>query len=615
MPTRMKDLVLALDWWRATREPGLADVVRALSRPPHRGPPNGANAYERDADWLSVASRDDPQEVSWLLEHLVVASSVDRSTARLEHLGARGPDPRVADAAMDWVVAGHFRSMRQHAWWQRVEHVIRSWGPRDFDFRALSHRVRAGSSESMLRLAGVVQGWTTLAPPVLPLSTEQATVFETWRPLLPKPRREVPPDLTHAELWQAVLATPNADAPRAVLADYLLARGRPQGRFIRLQLERSAHHGPIDESRSMLPHEERVLLEAHEGAWFGVAFPALVEGAPERGFYRHIQLGRKAEHLAELAEAQGLSTVRHIRLDRTAIRSKRQLATMLRSPHLSALQRVNDLSMGDLAAFKDGVARPSWLSAFPPANRLEALAKAVEDVPWLQRLEISTCPPHPPDALGAFAVPELSLPVAQWLGSQWVDEIGALIARVGSSVQRLVFAGAHEGLSLLRDDEGIWTVDLGPHAREPKAPRDATYLSLPLIWALRDRPRRVVDGPGYAYIPHVEGDQFAMLEQLPPRPVFIGGGYPHDRARWLRHLPPLDEVRLFVDSHRWIRAFDGAPRIKRIQLLHHEGSLGPLLWRGDDGALRYAWASGLTPEQLHPLSKVLNRKLTLAAPP
>jgi uncharacterized protein (TIGR02996 family) len=74
--------------------------------------------------------------------------------------------------------------------------------------------------------------------------------------------------MSHDALLNAVLADPDADAPRLVLADYLDEHGNPdRAEFIRVQCE-LAGLDEADPRRPGLEDREHELLEAHEIDWF-----------------------------------------------------------------------------------------------------------------------------------------------------------------------------------------------------------------------------------------------------------------------------------------------------------------------------------------------------------
>lgn len=87
----------------------------------------------------------------------------------------------------------------------------------------------------------------------------------SWFERLERPHPEpLPLDATHESLLAAVVAAPEDDAPRWMLADWLEERNDPRGRFIALQL--AAEH-TVD--RAPLDAEADALLEAHKAEWVG----------------------------------------------------------------------------------------------------------------------------------------------------------------------------------------------------------------------------------------------------------------------------------------------------------------------------------------------------------
>jgi uncharacterized protein (TIGR02996 family) len=66
-------------------------------------------------------------------------------------------------------------------------------------------------------------------------------------------------------LLEAILETPDDDAPRLVYADWLQGRGDPRGELIQLQCQLAA--APDDDRRRNIKIAENKLLEAHAAAW------------------------------------------------------------------------------------------------------------------------------------------------------------------------------------------------------------------------------------------------------------------------------------------------------------------------------------------------------------
>lgn len=86
---------------------------------------------------------------------------------------------------------------------------------------------------------------------------------------------------TTDQLFAAVYAAPDADGPRAVLADHLLELGDPRGEFITLQLAKTK--GPLSASAG---RRERHLIEQHELQWLGTLGHCILPTTTtwERGF-------------------------------------------------------------------------------------------------------------------------------------------------------------------------------------------------------------------------------------------------------------------------------------------------------------------------------------------
>lgn len=86
-----------------------------------------------------------------------------------------------------------------------------------------------------------------------------------------------PPDPVEEAMLAEIYATPEADAPRSVYADWLLERGEPRGELISLQLARAAGQAP------QLAREAD-LIAVHGGSWLGPLAGKLSAPVFERGF-------------------------------------------------------------------------------------------------------------------------------------------------------------------------------------------------------------------------------------------------------------------------------------------------------------------------------------------
>lgn len=95
---------------------------------------------------------------------------------------------------------------------------------------------------------------------------------------------DVPSTASADELLQAVLAAPDDEAPRLVLADWLTERGDPRGEFISIQCQRARG---VEDDGALLA-QERALLEAHGASW--IPDPSLVRVQFARGFPESVEV-------------------------------------------------------------------------------------------------------------------------------------------------------------------------------------------------------------------------------------------------------------------------------------------------------------------------------------
>lgn len=93
--------------------------------------------------------------------------------------------------------------------------------------------------------------------------------------------------MTASTLWQAVFASPDEDAPRLVLSDFLQEQGDPRGEFIALQVREARGQASLTEVE-----RARELSKQHGAAWLGALRPALAKAEMRRGFLWRIELGR-----------------------------------------------------------------------------------------------------------------------------------------------------------------------------------------------------------------------------------------------------------------------------------------------------------------------------------
>jgi uncharacterized protein (TIGR02996 family) len=126
--------------------------------------------------------------------------------------------------------------------------------------------------------------------------------------------------MTHEEaFFQAILDSPDDDAPRLVYADWLEERGDPRGEFIRVQCElaRLLEHDP---RRPGLEERERSLRRAHEAAWRKTlpALPGIRWFQFERGLMAWVRAVNVNAFLTHAPAVFAAAPVRRVSFDRLA---------------------------------------------------------------------------------------------------------------------------------------------------------------------------------------------------------------------------------------------------------------------------------------------------------
>lgn len=188
-----------------------------------------------------------------------------------------------------------------------------------------------------------------------------------------------------AELLAKVLAAPDDDGPRLVLADFWTSKGDPRGEFVTLQCRLAA--AKDDEARRKLRIAENKLLAAHGAEWTRALLAAAPPTAPlranklvfHRGFLEEAALPISAlDDLEPYFQAAPL--LRRLRIDAPGPTGQPQrppsLTGKLSSPRLRGV-RALDLRVaagGDLAAL--AIAESSQLGGLREL-KLEASSWAV----------------------------------------------------------------------------------------------------------------------------------------------------------------------------------------------------------------------------------------------
>lgn len=264
----------------------LPDVASLLLELEHTFPARAFTA------WPERAAETPPEERGALLP-LVVTKSLVESRARLETLVEWGPDPRVSALVALIVREAPWSSDSSKPTWSAVIELIGAL--RDPALAAVVAEAPAGWS-----LRPTMAAWLTraLAKAEIPGAPAPATKPEraaiaAIRARLSAPR-SAPAPRGERELFAAVYANPEHDAPRLVLADHLQQRGDPRGEFIALQIA-----GDFAKTKR--------LSSQHGASWLGALEPIVAKNAPmefRRGFLSRATIGYRSR-----AEAEALGSV------------------------------------------------------------------------------------------------------------------------------------------------------------------------------------------------------------------------------------------------------------------------------------------------------------------
>lgn len=585
------DLQRALEHWRAYRDPRLADLVRGLSKATPRSAVAGGRSDH--AQWLEREGHHDPADLPALLDALPKGDMGQRRE-RLARLVARGPDPRLVDAAVRWFDNPDLTAFpATHRFWQEVRELIITTLPEDADLRArVRERVPGGLRPTLHQRWLAEQRPRGPRPRPLPAKLEQALASRLAD-------LETPDDPVVEALLERVAGAPDDDEVRSVLADRLTDRDDPRGTFIRLQLERHATHGahspdwnwglPVEE----LPPSERALYAAHAADWFG-AIDSHAVPYVERGFVKGLLVATVGSDGHVLAEAPGLGTVQRIALvDQLGVGRLRTVldrpidgaAALFSSPRLRNLTRLRQVLPEELA---DAV----------PAFRLEHLHLAVTpdeaqwDVlrPMLASVEELTVPWSAlASDLGVVRAPRLVFHPHGRLAPGTPD-LPSAIEGLPSAVSTVVlFDGGRSGLGLSRRG-GAFRMQFGP-------PPGADGVSLGFVRALIALGLPTECEVGTVYCARTPDDvDPAFLDRLPRAPLDARalGPPPHPT------LPPWTTLRTSSDDLDW--AFDQP--VERIEVT---GPHGGVRFEPAQGTWMAEWWGTVSPRERYKIERHRHR--------
>jgi uncharacterized protein (TIGR02996 family) len=337
-PDTTQELENLLAAWRQTWNPALADALEQIST---RLPVDRQieKVSLREARFVQLLASRHPALLGVALKYPWPLRAYE-AQERLKKLQQQQPDPRISRAVL--------RLLQNNPWqgksWKNVEwvgacvlicmqdrqsaEVFQNFSSADF---LLVHGQRVRWKQALAAL-----------PTPLELTEVQHQQLGHW---------QQGSAVQEQELWNAVYASPEQDAPRLVLADFLCEQNNPRGEFIQLQCMHSRGEGSV-ESRK----KEAKLLKEHGDSWIAeVPGCSRQRAVFERGF---LASGRpRLEELAKLADIRW-STVHSLEL---GTYQNKDLIGILSLPSLKNLRHLN----GD-----------SWIRAgtLPEVKRLESLA-------------------------------------------------------------------------------------------------------------------------------------------------------------------------------------------------------------------------------------------------
>ena len=401
-------LRVAFERWRATRAPEVAGVLQAIVAEalPGYDAPRARGKDEFQRAWLQAAEDPAPLTTAWLGATLTRQLQIEadyggilrRNYAqtkyaayfdRLKALERRAPDPLVAAALVELLREAPFSAWDRRgalAIYQPVfDLLVRCGDVRQVaaleQLHANPRAPRAVTRELLVEALPAVI--STLREVEVRLSIGERSA---WAALVPSARVEA---AGHGDrLLEQVYATPDADEPRLVYADWLTERGDPRGELIALQVQAA-----LGRADAKALKRAGALLREHRDAWLGELAQVLTHVELHRGFLDSFELAQNAaateEVWARATQDPRLRTVRGLRKGRGNTEHFTRFAL---SPQMANLRVVEIPVSSTLEALCAGPPRrveELILLRLPTAQVLAKLA-ATAALPALKKLTIAT---------------------------------------------------------------------------------------------------------------------------------------------------------------------------------------------------------------------------------
>lgn len=294
----------ALAAFKTTRSSELTPAIETLGREALDGfvPPAPKKNMEFHRAWREIAL--EPAKRTWCLDTIIdklpklrdgkehhFGEKMDAAVERLETLCTVEPDPRIARA----MIALYELRAPVMGFVPAIEALARVLVRHADD--------QTASVPSIAELATEEEVEEIFAATPLPKAVALDAATKARATQVKPTKRDT------SALFAAVYAAPDADEPRAVLADALQEAGDPRGEFIALQLRE--HRG---DSSDELRQRAQALVVKHGKTWLGVLRPIVYRAEMRRGFLQRLELAGSwsTSKWQELAAEPMLATVEEL---------------------------------------------------------------------------------------------------------------------------------------------------------------------------------------------------------------------------------------------------------------------------------------------------------------
>ena len=303
--------------WRLRRLPVLTDSIEALSTRFEKVlvPLSAKSERARYEKLLDLVARKQSVDVALIVAELPRATVI-RARDHVDRLAAMDPDPRVARVLVDHVAqrrfnlhntvwTGIFRELRRHGDVRAREALAKIPLPSEGEGPSGGDTLRDRIARTLAELPSELP----TSPELLArLAAVQAALGGLRLEFVPPPAK-APAGRNETELFAAMRAAPDDDAPRLVLADHYTEQGDVRGEFISLQVKNARGATAKDLKK------EKQMLKQHLVTLLGPLEPVVDRSTVRfaRGFLQHAQVKFKtAAQRRELLHHPLLSTLESI---------------------------------------------------------------------------------------------------------------------------------------------------------------------------------------------------------------------------------------------------------------------------------------------------------------